>query len=107
MAIFLGLSYGGYADYVTRPDNGNQVITVKTADQAMHLLSSGRVDYFLGLTVATRKPVKRHIIEGLASVQFFQAELFFTVHKSVPEAEKLLQRMVAAHRRLLLRGDIE
>ncbi|TQV80118.1 transporter substrate-binding domain-containing protein [Exilibacterium tricleocarpae] len=107
VAVFLGLAYGGYDDYVTNPEHGNQVITVKTADQAMHLLASGRVDYFLGLTVVTDRPVQRHAIESLDSVQFFQAELFFTVHKSVPGAERLLQRMVAAHQRLVERGEVD
>jgi len=103
VALMLGVEYGGYSHYVQDPKNKNTIITVKTVDQALHLLAGRRVDYYLGISAKTKLPLKRHPIESLSYITFFSTNLYFAVHRSVTGHEELLKRLVTAHGKIVER----
>ncbi len=91
-----GYSYGGLAKYAADPANGVELLSARNHKTAFAMLKAGRGDYVIDYAEPAREILETTPIENIASTSISQNDVFLILHKTYPEAEKVIQQLETA-----------
>ena len=98
--IIRGYTYGGLVNFILDPKNNVKYREINSFDQAMQILKKGRADYHLDYRKTGEIYLKNNPEPDLKNSTLFSVDLYFMVSKHTPDAEKILESVENAFRKV-------
>ncbi len=96
VVILRGYSYGGWASYITNPQNKVSYLSANNHQQALQILLGRNMDYLLDYKLPLEDAAKKSNAPPLYSTELFRLALHILVSRQHPDAEQVLQKLEEA-----------
>ncbi len=96
VVILRGYSYGGWASYITNPQNKVSYLSANNHRQALQILIGRNMDYLLDYKLPLEDAAQKSNAPPLHSTELFRLALHILVSKQHQDAEQVLQKLEEA-----------
>ena len=105
--LLLGYSYGGLGEYIRNKENGVRFIDVKSHDDALRLLRTGRYQYLLNYRAPMNIALEKMPTPELKHSNISELPIVFNVTKNMQDGKKLLEQLDKTLAQLIKAGQIK
>jgi len=104
--LLLGYSYGGWGQYIRNKKNEINFIDVKSHDDALRLIKTGRYQYLLNYRAPMNIALKKSPSSELKQQNISHLPIVFNVTKNMASSKLLLSRLDNSLAKLIKAGEI-
>jgi len=105
--LLLGYNYGGWGTYIRNKTNAVNFIDVKSHDDALRLLKTGRYQYLLNYRAPMNIALNKLPTPKLQHQTLSELPIVFNVTKNMKDSEELLTRLDSSLSKLVKSGQID
>ncbi len=102
-----GYGYGGLVNYFQDPKNNIEVSLTSEHRSSFLMLKNNRAAYVINYKHPSESALADLTIKNLKYTNFYDAEVYFIVSKSIPNAAEVLHKLETAYLELVKLGELE
>jgi ABC-type amino acid transport substrate-binding protein len=104
--LLLGYNYDGWGQYIRNKQNGVKFIDVKSHDDALRLLKTGRYKYLLNYRAPMNIALKKSPAPELTQKNISELPIVFNITKNMVNSKELLKRLDNSLAKLIKAGEV-